>query len=135
MPRGRVLLLEDDLALRGLLEEAFTLEELEVTIRDSFEGLRAAAEAGAGDIIIADFWGSAQQVLDETARTQMRELAQLAPVVLLTGRSWATTTTPGELWVKAIIRKPFDLNHLLETVRRILQSPPSASSVPTTSSS
>ncbi len=129
MTRGRVLLLEDDLALRGLLQEALTFEDFEVSTRDSFDGLRAVAEAGAADVIIADFWGPAQHALDETARSQMRELARLVPVVLLTGRSWAANVTPEELGVDAIIRKPFDLNDLLDTVGQILHSAsPSSSS-------
>lgn len=127
MTRGRVLLLEDDLALCGLLEEALASEDLDVLTRDSFDALYAAAEARAGDVVVADFWGGAHRALDDVARQQLRELGQLLPVVLLTGRSWAVGTTAQELGVRAIVHKPFDLNELIETVNQILQSPPSSS--------
>jgi DNA-binding NtrC family response regulator len=123
MSRGRVLLLEDDLALCGLLEEALASEDLEVVTCDSFESLSGAAEARSGEVVVADFWGGAHRALDDLARGQLRDLGQLLPVVLLTGRSWAVGTTADELGVRAIVHKPFDLNDLIETVNRILQSP------------
>jgi DNA-binding response OmpR family regulator len=123
MSRGRVLLLEDDVALSGLLEEALASEDLQVLSRDSFESLFSAAQARSGDVVVADFWGGAHRALDDVARQQLRELGQLLPVVLLTGRSWAVATTAEELGVRAIVHKPFDLNELIETVDGILQSP------------
>jgi DNA-binding NtrC family response regulator len=45
-------------------------------------------------------------------------------VVLLTGRSWAAETNAEELGVRALIRKPFDLDHLLQTVERALCESP-----------
>ena len=127
MSRGRVLLLEDDLALRGLLQEALTSEGLDVQTFDAFEALHAAATGREGDVVVADFWGGAHRALDDLARQQLRALDQLLPVVLLTGRSWAVGTTAAQLGVRAIIHKPFDLNELIETVNQILQSTPPSS--------
>src|SRR5918911_712499 len=126
MSRGRVLLLEDDLALCGLLEEALASEELEVVTYDSFQSLHAAALAQQADVVVADFWGGAHRALDDVARQQLQELGRLLPVVLLTGRSWAVGTTAEQLGVRAIVHKPFDLNDLIETVNQILQSPASS---------
>src|ERR671933_311864 len=97
MSRGRVLLLEDDPALRGLLEEALTSEDLDVRVCDSFATLRDAAEARGGELVVADFWGGAQRELDDAARQQIRGLG-----------------------VRALIRKPFDLEELLQTVEDAL---------------
>src|SRR5438067_1237419 len=127
MSRGRVLLLEDDLALCGLLEEALASEELEVVTCDSFEALSAAARERTGDVIVADFWGGAHRALDDVARQQLHDLGALLPVVLLTGRSWAVGTTADELGVRAIVHKPFDLNELIDTVNQILHSTASSS--------
>jgi|ERR671930_1093903 DNA-binding NtrC family response regulator len=120
MSRGRVLLLEDDPALRGLLEEALTSEGLEVQVCDSFAALQASAAAGGGDLVVADFWGGAQRELDEPAREQMRELSRLLPVVLLTGRTWAVGASAESVGVRSLIRKPFDLGDLLEAVDEAL---------------
>jgi two-component system, NtrC family, nitrogen regulation response regulator GlnG len=122
MTRGRVLLLEDDLALRGLLEEALVGEGFAVRVCDSFGELRDAAVARDGDLVIADFWGGSQRTLPDDEREEIRDLCSLLPVILLTGRSWAGETTAAELGARSLMRKPFDLDHLLETVERVVKT-------------
>ena len=116
MARRRALLLEDDVALRDLLTEAFAGENIEVRICDSFAEVREAAKQREGDIVIADFWGGSQRTLPQSDREDIRELASYLPVVLLTGRTWAAETSAEELGALALIRKPFDLDDLLRTV-------------------
>jgi DNA-binding response OmpR family regulator len=122
MTRGRVLLLEDDLALRGLLHELLVLEDFEVDLCESYEAICAAAADAQGDIVVADFWGTAQRTLSDSGRAQIVELARLVPVILLTGRSWAVGVTAEELGAWALMHKPFDLDELLAVVRSALQS-------------
>jgi DNA-binding response OmpR family regulator len=121
MSRGRVLVLEDDVALRGLLHEVLQMEDFEVTVCDSFEQVRDAAAQGRGDIIVADFWGGPQRSLTEAGRRQIRELGQLLPIILLTGRSWAAEMSAKELGAIGIMRKPFDLEELLRAIEAGLQ--------------
>jgi DNA-binding NtrC family response regulator len=120
MTRGRVLVLEDDLALRGLLQEALLGEDLVVRVCDSFDSLKLAAAERAGDLVLADFWGGGQRTLGDAERAQIEHLTSLLPVVLLTGRTWAIDASAEELGAAALIRKPFDLGYLLSTVERIL---------------
>lgn len=121
MSNDRVLLLEDDLALRGLLIEALEAEQYVVLACESFEQLNTAAAAHDADVVVADFWGSGQRTLSDHDRRQIRELGELLPVVLLTGRSWAADLTADELGARALIRKPFDLDHLLATLEDVLR--------------
>src|SRR5438128_853699 len=116
MPRRRAILLEDDLALRDLLVEALTGEGFDVHASDSFDEIREAAARAEADIVVADFWGGSQRTLPESDRDEIRELCSYLPVILLTGRSWAADTTAEELGARALIRKPFDLDYLLQTV-------------------
>lgn len=116
MSRRRALLLEDDVALRDLLIDAFTGEGFEIRACGSFGEVRDAAARREGDIVVADFWGGSQRTLPESDRQEIRELCSYLPVVLLTGRTWAADTTAEELGARALIRKPFDLDHLLQTV-------------------
>jgi two-component system, NtrC family, nitrogen regulation response regulator GlnG len=116
MARRRTLLLEDDLALRDLLLEAFGGEDIEVVICESFNEVREAAKRRDADIVVADFWGGSQRTLPQSDRDDIRELASYLPVILLTGRTWAADTTAEELGARALIRKPFDLDDLLRTV-------------------
>ena len=120
MTRGRVLLLEDDLALRALLLEALIGEDFEVRAYESFADLHAAASERIADLVIADFWGESQRSLPDDELHEIRELGGLLPLVLLTGRSWAADTTAANLGASALIRKPFDLDHLLQTVEGVL---------------
>ena len=116
MTRHRALLLEDDLALRDLLLEALGGEGFEVHACDSFEQVLEAAARGAADVVVADFWGGSQRSLPDSERQEIHELCSFLPVVLLTGRTWAADTSAQELGARALIRKPFDLDHLLDTV-------------------
>jgi len=120
MTRGRVLLLEDDLALRSLLQEALAAEGFDVRPCDTFEELRDAAAERAADLVVADFWGDSQRSLPDGERQEISQLCSFLPVVLLTGRTWAAETSAQELGTRALIRKPFDLDHLLETVEQAL---------------
>ena len=120
MTRHRALLLEDDLALRDLLLEALGGEGFEVHACDSFEQVLEAAARGAADVVVADFWGGSQRTLPDSDRQEIRQLCSYLPVVLLTGRTWAAETTAEELGARALIRKPFDLDFLLDTVEATL---------------
>ncbi len=125
MPRRRALLLEDDVALRELLLEAFAGENIDVRVCDSFEEVRAAAAQREADIVVADFWGGSQRTLPQSDRDDIRELGSYLPVILLTGRTWASDTNAEELGAHALIRKPFDLDNLLTTVEAAVGHPQS----------
>ena len=120
MTRGRVLLLEDDLALRGLLVEALVGEDFDVQAFETIAQVVAAAHEHAGDVVVADYWGDSQRTLEATDREEIQRLGAIVPTVLLTGRSWAADNTALQLGARALIRKPFDLDYLLETVERVL---------------
>jgi two-component system nitrogen regulation response regulator GlnG len=116
MARRRALLLEDDPALRDLLREALAGEGIEVRTCDSFDELCRAAARREADLVIADFWGDSQRTLPGSDRADIRALASYLPLILLTGRTWASETSAEELGAHALIRKPFDLDELLGTV-------------------
>jgi two-component system nitrogen regulation response regulator GlnG len=121
MSRGRVLLLEDDSALRSLLQEALSTEDFEVIVCDSYAEIRATAARASGHVIVADFWGGGQRHLSAVDRDEIHELGLLLPVILLTGRTWAAEATAAELGARALIRKPFDLDVLMGAIESALQ--------------
>jgi two-component system, NtrC family, nitrogen regulation response regulator GlnG len=121
----RALLLEDDVALRELLLEALSGEGFDVRSCSSFQEIRDAAAAGEADIVVADFWGGSQRTLPDSERQEIRELASYLPVVLLTGRTWAAETSAEELGARALIRKPFDLDELLQIIEAAVVEPQS----------
>src|SRR5262249_12799293 len=119
----RALLLEDDVALRDLLLEAFLSEDIDVRTCDTFEEVRERASRSEADLIVADFWGGSQRTLPESDRDDIRELCSYLPVILLTGRPWASDISAEELGAHALIRKPFDLDDLLRTVELVVGHP------------
>ena len=119
MARRRALLLEDDVALRELLLEAFGGEDIDVRTCETFEEVRNAAAHGEADVVVADFWGGSQRSLPQSDRDEILELCSYLPVVLLTGRTWASDLSAEELGLHALIRKPFDLDDLVRAVRGI----------------
>jgi DNA-binding NtrC family response regulator len=128
MTGRRALLLEDDAALRELLLEALSSEGIEVRSCTTFHEIRDAAARREADIVVADFWGGSQRTLPESDRQEIRELCSYLPVVLLTGRTWAADTTAEELGARALIRKPFDLDRLLQIVEAAVAERQSSSS-------
>ena len=125
MTRRRALLLEDDVALRDLLVEAFAGEGYDVQSANSFDEVREAAARAEADVVIADFWGGSQRTLPQSDRDDIRELCSYLPLILLTGRTWAADTSAEELGAHALIRKPFDLDDLLQTVEAAVGEPQS----------
>jgi two-component system, OmpR family, response regulator len=123
LPRqpARVLLLEDDAALSGLLAELLTGEGFEVAACDSYTSLREALDAADRPIVVADFWGASQARLIACERDQIRELGGFTPTVLLTGRAWADGAKADELNVACILRKPVDVDELVAQVLRCLE--------------
>jgi two-component system, NtrC family, nitrogen regulation response regulator GlnG len=120
MTSGRVLLLEDDLALRSLLLDALAGEGFDVIAVDDFPELLEAVANHHGQIVVADFWGNGQHTLPESERQEIRALGALLPLVLLTGRTWAADLSPQEVGARALIRKPFDLEDLMRTIEDVL---------------
>ena len=79
MARRRALLLEDDVALRDLLLEAFGSEDIDVRTCSSFEEVRVAAAHAEADVVVADFWGGSQRTLPQSERDEIRELCSYLP--------------------------------------------------------
>ncbi|HEY2596072.1 MAG TPA: response regulator [Chloroflexota bacterium] len=122
MAGRRALLLEDDSALRDLLLEAFASENFDVRACETFEEVRDLAARSEADLVVADFWGGSQRTLPDSDRDDIRELCSYLPVILLTGRTWASETSAEELGAHALIRKPFDLDDLLQTVEQAVET-------------
>jgi DNA-binding response OmpR family regulator len=112
-----VLLLEDDPALHRVLAEGLGEEGFAVVSCVSYPALCDAAVQGQGDVALADFWGSSQQMLSAAERQQITALGALIPTVLSTGRAWLGQVTAEELGVAACLRKPYDLDAVLRAVQ------------------
>jgi DNA-binding response OmpR family regulator len=124
-----ILVAEDDPEIAGLLKLA--LEDEGYVAHFSHDSRHAveAVRSGQYSLLIADQLAGSPTGLSEVTRHWVVQVAGSQPTVLLTGRDWAARADAeerkrlaDELGVSAILPKPFDVDVLLDVVRRLLES-------------
>jgi PAS domain S-box-containing protein len=116
---GRILVIDDEPEIAELVKEALTAEGHTVeTALCGTEGVSMAAGADF-DLVFTDLgmpdmsgWDVARQIRADTPRT---------PIVLVTG--WGATLDEKQVrrsGIAAVVHKPFDLTHLVQTTVSIL---------------
>ena len=117
LSRARILVVEDQEDVRGLLVTALEIDGHDVDeAANAHEGLRRL-QSGAYDLVLSDYampGGTGTWMLDEAQRQGL--LAGTA-VLIVTAYPDAR-----ELSHLDVIPKPIDLDHFLEQVRRVLNS-------------
>jgi CheY-like chemotaxis protein len=117
---GRVLIVDDDPAIRRVLELALASEAFEVRqAGDGREGL-AILDSWRPDLILLDLM---MPVMDGWAfRDRQRETASLAdiPVIVLSASCNLRGEQTAAIQPAAALPKPFDLDRLLETVGQVI---------------
>lgn len=118
---SRVLVVDDDPVIRGLLEVNLELEGYEVRL--AVDGSDALAQVAAEhpDLVLLDImmpgidgWEVAQQLKGDERTAHI-------PVAFLTARAMGTDVKRGtDLGADAYVTKPFDPEELLELVDRLV---------------
>lgn len=119
-PSVKVLVVDDDETIRGLIALNLELEGFEVST--AIDGIDALAKARTIqpavmtlDVMMPrlDGWATAQQLRADPGTADIR-------VVVLSARAQESDIQRGsELGVDAYLTKPFDPDDLIETVRRL----------------
>jgi CheY-like chemotaxis protein len=121
MSSARILVAEDDPALREALRDVLALiGYAALTVSDGTQAL-AAARADPPDLIILDHLMPGLDGLSVLRALQADPRLKGIPVILLTGAAYDLPPQPG---VAAIIGKPFQMVALQNTVRSLLASRP-----------
>ena len=118
---GRVLVIEDDVAIANLLRRGLGLVGHETTIREDGSAGREAWKSGDFDLVLLDVM--LPEVDGITLCTEMRAAGDDTPVILLTARD----EHEAEAWREAAgaddyVGKPFDFEELLSRVGSHLRS-------------
>jgi DNA-binding response OmpR family regulator len=115
-----VLLLEQESVIRDLISKVLTDAGCRVVVCDSLGHLMRVADDWPDSlaVAVADFWGGSDATLNDGERAQVVQLAEALPTILLVRGAWAGETVAGDLGLVALIRKPFDLKELCQTVVR-----------------
>ncbi len=119
--RARVLVVDDDPAIRELLEATFGHDEAEVSTAEDIEAALGALEATPPDVVLLDLdLPGALQGRDLLAHLRGRPGAP--PCIVVSGSPDATEEELRAAGAQALFRKPFRPLALLDAVEAALRA-------------
>ena len=119
----KVLVVEDDATILDLVRESLRGEGYRVAVAASFAQAVEALSHARFDLVLADALGAATtdpQADRWAILERVRDLAGYTPVVIFTAHRQSDFADFKERGFSDLLLKPFDLDDLLETVRRNL---------------
>jgi DNA-binding NtrC family response regulator len=122
MTAARILVVDDEADIRGLLKEILTEEGYEVEVAADAGQARSARAALAPDLVLLDIW-----MPDTDGITLLREWSVThgydCPVVMMSGHGTVETAVEAtRLGAFDFVEKPLSLTKLLRTVERALDA-------------
>ena len=114
----RILVVDDDPSIRFLCRVNLELDGHEVLEADSLETTRSTLAEEDVDVIVLDVHLHNER--SDALVTECHARRPRIPVVLVTGS--VEITDPGLSEADAILPKPFELQQLLSTVRKLAQA-------------
>jgi len=122
MSAARILVVDDESEIRGLLKEILADEGYEVDVAADAEEARESRAQHDPDLVLLDIW-----MPDTDGITLLREWAQpngsACPVVMMSGHGTVETAVEAtRLGAFDFVEKPLSLAKLLRTVERALDS-------------
>ena len=115
----RILLVDDDPALRALLRATFEVADVAVVEAENAEVARRQIRAARPDVILLDVNMPGTTGLELCAELKGAPATRDVPIVLLTGADRGTTTAAKKAGADAIVRKPFSPLELLAVAERL----------------
>ena len=122
-PRSMIMVIDDDDAVRTLLDEILTDEGYATHLLSSATSAYTAIGSHCPDLLVLDVWleqpDSGWQLLDALRRDRA---TQRLPAVVLSANVWLMA----EMMVRfpephyAFVKTPFDLDELLSAIRHLL---------------
>jgi two-component system nitrogen regulation response regulator GlnG len=120
--KGVVLVADDDMAIRTVLNQALKRAGFDVRITSNFNTLVQWVEDGEADCVISDVImpdGDAFEVLPK-----IQSLRKDLPVILISAQNtFMTALKAQEAGAYEYLPKPFDLDDLIEATRRAISEP------------
>jgi len=122
MPSGHILVADDDVAIRTVLNQALSRAGYEVRATGTVAGLWRWVAAGEGDLVITDVI-----MPDDNAFELLPRIKRLRPdlpiIVMSAQNTFMTAIKASERGAYEYLPKPFDLRELVAIVGRALAEP------------
>ena len=122
MPSGHILVADDDVAIRTVLNQALSRAGYEVRVTGTVAGLWRWVAAGEGDLVITDVI-----MPDDNAFELLPRIKRLRPdlpiIVMSAQNTFMTAIKASERGAYEYLPKPFDLRELVAIVGRALAEP------------
>ena len=115
----RILLVDDDPALRTLLRTTFEVADVDVTEAESADAARKRIRAERPDVIVLDVNMPGMTGLEFCAELKADSATRDIPIILLTGSTGGTTASAKRAGADAFVRKPFSPLELLAVAERL----------------
>ena len=125
MPTGRILVADDDAAIRTVLNQALSRVGYEVRVTSSASTLWRWIAQGEGDLVVTDVVMPDENAFDLLPR--IKKLRPDLPIIVMSAQNtFLTAVKASERGAYEYLPKPFDLNELVTIVGRALSEPKSA---------
>ena len=115
----RILLVDDDPALRTLLRTTFEVADVDVSEADGAAAARRRIRAARPDVIVLDVHMPGTSGLELCEELKADPATSSIPVILLTGSVGGTSAGAKRVGAEAFVRKPFSPLELLAVAERL----------------
>ena len=115
----RILLVDDDPALRTLLRTTFEVADVDVVEAESAQEARKRIRAARPDVIVLDVNMPGTSGLELCAELKAASDTKDIPIILLTGSTGGTGAAAKRAGADAFVRKPFSPLELLAVAERL----------------
>ena len=115
----RILLVDDDPALRTLLRTTFEVADVDVVEAHSADAARKRIRAARPDVIVLDVNMPRTTGLELCAELKADPRTRAIPIILLTGSTGGTSAAAKSAGADAFVRKPFSPLELLAVAERL----------------
>ena len=115
----RILLVDDDPALRTLLRTTFEVAYVDVSESDGVDAARRRIRSARPDVIVLDVHMPGTTGLEFCEQLKADPSTRDIPVILLTGSTGGTSVAAKRVGADAYVRKPFSPLELLAVAERL----------------